>query len=441
MTPIALASAALILSAQTAAPTSQSAGTSEPAAAQASAPGADASTPASQPASATAPQEETPAPDAEEWPGGEEEGTTAPPSDPFFDADLDQAFENVDTEWVDDAEIEKSTSAFIGPPSPLATYRKLVKHEEISLLLRTRVLASVQEVQDTRADGFELRQLRAIVSGRLGDFSYFSQVEAIQTPALVDAMVRYQPLDAIGLSVGRMKMPYSREYLITRPDLTFIDRSEIVLATAPTRSTGAQLQGGFLDGRLGYLVGAFNSGGLDQLEWGRRLLYVGRLTGTPLRLDALGREWAIELGANGAYAAEELLDLSGAVPLAELGAFTGSRLLLGGDVHLALGPAWLTVEGSYGRYQRQDASDEAAPWVAGGFAEVGADLVRDVVDVMVRYDGLYASHRDRYNQFVIVGTRIDATDFFRVQLNYAWGSGSATFWSRNQVIACFQLTL
>ena len=436
MTLIALASTALLLFAPTGAPPDGDG-------AQDGAPVVEAASQpaASQPATA---QPAAPPPSTFDSDADDAEPTDLPPpmpDDPFFSSDLDGAFDNVDTEWQNEQEIEQSTKAFVGPPSPFATYKSLVKHEEISLTLRTRVLASVQELRDTRDDGFELRQLRATVSGQLGDLSYFSQVEAAQAPALVDAYVTYLPVAALGLSVGRMKMPFSREFLISRPDLTFIDRAEIVLAAAPTRSTGAMLLGGFFDQRLRYQLGAYQSGGLDELEWGRRLLYVGRVSGTPLRLDALGRRWAVELGVNAAYADQEQLDLSSITPLAELGVIDGRRILAGADLHLQLGPAWLTAEGIYGRYQRLDEPAENAPWVAGGFAEAGAELVRDVVGVMLRYDALYAAHRDRYNQFVIVGTRVDPTEFFRIQLNYAWGTGGASFWSRNQVIACFQLTL
>jgi len=435
MTLTALATAALAIIAQ--APSTQPAASTSAPALETSAPDDWAAAKEAAPAPTSRPAET-----AED--DGEGTASTQPAAaedDPFFDSDLDSAFETMDTEWQDEEEIAASTKVFVGPPSPYSLYKKLVKHDVISLLLRTRVLASVQEVRDTRDDGFELRQLRASVSGKLGDLSYFSQVEAAQSPALVDAYLAYRPLDAIGVAVGLMKTPFSREYLITRPDLSFIDRSEIVLATAPGRSTGAELIGDMFSQRLRYKLGLFNSRGMSELDWGRRLLYVGRVEGTPLRFAALGRSFAIDLGLSGGYGAYESLDFSANTQLAELGGFDGSRLLTGGDIHLQLGPAWITGEAVYGRYEASSGSGLDETWTAGGYAEIGTELVRKVVNVMVRYDGLYAAHRDHYNQFVIGGVRIDTSEFLRIQINYTWGTGGGHFWSRNQLIAGLQLTL
>jgi hypothetical protein len=316
----------------------------------------------------------------------------------------------------------------------------------MSLLLKSRLLVSVQSDQDTRSDGFELLQLRAVVSGALdGGFAYYTQVEAASSPALVDAYVSYHPVPWIGLTLGRMKMPFAKEYLTSRTSLSFVDRSEIVLLTALKRGIGAQLSGGLLDKRLNYNLGVYNGTDMQAMDWGRQFLGAARIEAIPFQ-TALGHfKLSLAVGANAAYGMAEKLVFSQVAVLGDVGSFEGARALTGADMTLHIGPAWIAAEGIYGHYESR-----ISPLtfdVSGGYAELGATLLPDRFDIMLRYDALWVPHTDSFNQFVIAGLRVFATEFFTVQLNYAWGFGTQSgqpqgiYWSRNQLIAAFQLLL
>ncbi|MFH1807913.1 MAG: porin [Pseudomonadota bacterium] len=373
------------------------------------------------------------------------EDPAAAVDDPFFSGDLDHAFDDVDTEWKDDQEVATETRTFVGPPSPLAAYRALVKHDAISLLLKTRILASVQEVPDTRSDGFQIRQLRAVVSGKLGHgFDYYTQIDAASSRPLIDAIIGWGPIDALKLSLGQMKTPFSGEFLISRPDLSFIERSEAQLAISANRSVGAQLSGHFLDQHLSYRAGVFNGEGFDALEWGRSLLYVGRVQAVPLDLHLRSQNFQWTVAINAAYGPRAILELGDIRPLSLAGTLDGSRLLAGADSRLQLGPVWLAGEWLYGLYDGHSSTRGTTSFFAtGGYGEAGMSLVPGTVDIMVRYDALYASVSEVYTQFILFGVRVFATDFLRIQLNYAWGPGYGTssYWSPNQLQAAFQLLL
>lgn len=363
------------------------------------------------------------------------------PRDPFFDQDIDQAFKSVDTEWKDKAEVEKETSVFVGPPPPYSVLKKLLNHGVLDVRLKLRILGGVQAEHDTRRDGFEFQQVRAQAGGRLDKFFYHLQVDAVASPVVVDALIGYQPWRALGFAIGRTKVPFSGEYLVDDTQIEFAERSEIVNAVAPKRQIGMQLDGAVASSRVRYRIGAYNGADMRQLDWARRLLYAGRIEGTPLKLDFKSQQVGLDLGVNGAFGWAERIDFSALAPFAPVGPWAGSRLLAGADGRLRLGPAWLAGESIFANYSGDETIGARSFWAWGGYAEVGAQLLPRVVEIKVRYDALYATSSERYNQFIIGGITVFPTEFLRVHLDYAWGTGRGIFWSPHQVLACFQLLL
>jgi len=363
------------------------------------------------------------------------------PRDPFFDQDIDQAFKSVDTQWKDQREVEQESTVFIGPPPPYSELKKMLNRGVIDVRLKLRMLVGVQAEPDTRRDGFEIQQLRAQAGGRLDKFFYHLQVDAMAQPIVVDALIGYQPWRALGLAIGRTKVPFSGELLVDDARIELAERSEIVNAVAPKRAVGAQLDGAVADNRVRYRVGAYNGADMRQLDYGRRLLYAGRLEGSPLKLEFKSQQVGLDLGVNAAFGWADRLDFTTVTPFAAAGHWAGLRLLAGADGRLRLGPAWLAGESIFANYAGDEKAAARSFWAWGGYAEVGAQLVPRTLEIKVRYDALYSTSSEQLNQFVIGGITAFPTEYVRIHLNYAWGTGRGIFWSPHQVLACFQLLL
>jgi hypothetical protein len=201
------------------------------------------------------------------------------------------------------------------------------------------------------------------------------------------------------------------------------------------------LDGAVANDRLRYRLGAYNGSDMRQLDFGRRLLYAGRIEGTPLKIDFKSQQVGLELGVNAAFGWAEQIDFSTVTPFASAGRWSGTRLLAGADGRLRLGPAWLAGESIYANYAGDATVAGRSFWAWGGYGELGAQLLPRTIEVKVRYDALYATSSARYNQFLIGGITAFPTEFLRVHLNYAWGTGRGVFWSPHQVLACFQLLI
>ncbi|MBN2361689.1 MAG: hypothetical protein JXR83_19710 [Deltaproteobacteria bacterium] len=374
----------------------------------------------------------------------EEEAASQPatqPRDPFFEQDIEQAFKSVDTEWKEKAEIEQESRVFVGPPPPYSELKKLLQRGVIDLKLKLRILGGVQAEHDTRRDGFEVRQLRAQAGGRLDKFFYHLQIDAVRQPILLDALVGYQPWRVLGFALGRTKVPFSGEYMTDDTKIEFAERAEIVNAVVPGREVGVQLDGAVAGSRVRYRVGAYNGADMRQLDFGRRLLYAGRIEGTPLKFDFRSQQLGLSLGVNAAFGWAERIDFTRVTPFAAIGRWSGTRLLAGADGRLRLGPAWIAGESIFANYTGDEEVAARSFWAWGGYGELGAQLVPRTLEVKVRYDALFSTSSERYNQFVIGGVTAFPTEFLLVSLNYAWGTGRGLFWSPHQLLASLQLVL
>lgn len=103
-------------------------------------------------------------------------------------------------------------------------------------------------------------------------------MESVTAPAVLDAFVDINMGSPVGLTVGKLRMPLSRELLINLPVLPIYDRTLLSNVLAPRRRVGAMAHGTVELSSLTFLMqfGAFNP--TNTLQAGQDgLLMVGSL--------------------------------------------------------------------------------------------------------------------------------------------------------------------
>lgn len=144
-------------------------------------------------------------------------------------------------------------------------------------------------------NGLRFARARAIVHGktRLGDLvlSAFLEAELQPTFDMVDAFVTATcPLPGKGevsIDVGQMRVPVSRQQLLSDSRLAFVDKAAIA-TIAPRRDLGVRL--GFVVPKVPQVhvvAGMFNGEGPNQVQnINQKFLYAGRVEITPLGREA-----------------------------------------------------------------------------------------------------------------------------------------------------------
>jgi len=213
-------------------------------------------------------------------------------------------------------------------------------------------------------NGFRFARARAIVHGktRAGnvDLAAFVEAELQPTFDMVDAFVtatrKLPHKGQVSLDVGQMRVPISRQQLLSDSRLAFVDKGQVA-TIAPRRDLGARL--GFVVPKLPQVRvvgGVFNGEGPNQVQnINQKFLYAGRLEITPL-----GRETQLAESAFGGH----FLTAAVSVGLNKLTAGTRREDVryLGFDVS----GSWKGISGSF-EYLDVDHS----------FTEAGAMTVED----------------------------------------------------------------
>jgi phosphate-selective porin OprO/OprP len=141
---------------------------------------------------------------------------------------------------------------------------------------------------------FQLRRGRIKIAGNVNRIaSYALQVEAVNTPELLDAYLRFAPSSYAKLEFGQFKIPFSRESLTSSRDLTMVERSEVVNSLVPGRDNNSQ--GRDIGAKIGgsynfsdsagfdYAIGVFNGAGIDRKDDNNRKDLAVRLSLRPIR--------------------------------------------------------------------------------------------------------------------------------------------------------------
>ena len=156
--------------------------------------------------------------------------------------------------------------------------------------------------QEGTSDRLELRRARLSVSGDLlPKLSYAVQSEFAKKPYLLDATLSWRFSNALRVTAGQFKVPFSAESLVADNLNRPIARSRIVNAVVPGRDTGVQGRDGGLQ-----LSGALFGDKAPRIEYaaavlrGQTLIYspnshfpavVARVIYHPRPQWALGGEW------------------------------------------------------------------------------------------------------------------------------------------------------
>ncbi len=246
------------------------------------------------------------------------------------------------------------------------------------------------EGRDT--NGFSLAAARLRISGDLDrGFSYFSEFDFTDSPAVLDAKIGLEVSPALAIDAGLFKVPFSAEYLVSTSATDFVDRSKVARSIDRGRQVGVTLQGASPGTGLGYNFGLFTGG--DPPDSGGSRLYIGRLTAAPpLSTGSLEAAGVI------AYSDEE----------------GATRILAGGDSRYSNGRLLLSAEVARAYHNAESGLDSlrTSYHVTAGFM-----LKPHRHQVLARWDGL-STDGTGSQQHILLGYNAWPARGVRVQLNY-----------------------
>ncbi|MBN8609589.1 MAG: hypothetical protein J0L92_03340 [Deltaproteobacteria bacterium] len=187
------------------------------------------------------------------------------------------------------------------PPVAVAWGRGLTFHSDddrFSLQIRGRLQAQafvesgVSDADPASVD-FLVRRARLVFRGHLLDanLEYYVQLglapRDMEPDLLIpvrDAQIAWTGLRDMNVRVGVMKVPFSRERVISSSSLQLVDRSIVNAELAVDRDNGVQLYSNDLfglGGYLGYQLGVFGGDGRLRVNNDLGLLYVARVQVQP----------------------------------------------------------------------------------------------------------------------------------------------------------------
>lgn len=147
---------------------------------------------------------------------------------------------------------------------------------------------------DPGVDTFSLRRARIGLSGDiLKNLKFKVVVDVVKSPALLDAIVEFEPSKILGVRVGQFLVPFSLESITPTRDLDMVNRSPVVDALAPGRDiagsgrdAGVALYGSYSIAE--YSLGFFNGSGLNKADTNSHKDFSGRMVFHPLKFLSVG---------------------------------------------------------------------------------------------------------------------------------------------------------
>ncbi len=167
-----------------------------------------------------------------------------------------------------------------------------------SLVLRGRLqlragYAGAEGPADEPDLNFQVRRARLVLLGDVEDRDLQLYLQLGFAPGdlepdyevpLRDAVVSWTRSRDLSVRVGQMKVPFSRQRLVSSSALQFADRAEVNAQLNLDRDVGLQLYSNDLfgwDHRLAYQVGVYGGDGRNRVSTGLGLLYVARVQFQP----------------------------------------------------------------------------------------------------------------------------------------------------------------
>jgi phosphate-selective porin len=147
---------------------------------------------------------------------------------------------------------------------------------------------------DRGVDTFSLRRARIGLSGDiLKNLKFKITVDVVKSPALLEALVEFEPSKILGLRAGQFLIPFSLESITPTRDLDMVNRSPVVDTLAPGRDNGSSGRdiGTALYGSYAifeYTVGFFNGAGINKADTNSHKDWSGRVVAHPLEFLSVG---------------------------------------------------------------------------------------------------------------------------------------------------------
>ena len=250
-------------------------------------------------------------------------------------------------------------------------------------------------------NGFSVANLRLKFSGKFsGGFGYRFQMNFINSPSVLDAVLYYTVSDQFKISAGQFKAPFSGEYLISAADIDFVNRSQIASSLVPKRQIGMQASGLLSNGLIEYRAGVFNGNGIrSNVNDNSNYLYVGRVIVKPKLFE--NPNDAIEIALNAGISND-----SSSV-------FHGERKYFGGDFRISFGKFLLSGEFITNRFS----SAGAVASDANGFQTTAGYKIFTNLQLLARYDS-YSPPVVAASEYIILGLNFIPTGSTGIQINY-----------------------
>jgi hypothetical protein len=196
---------------------------------------------------------------------------------------------------------------------------------QTSLNIRARIqirgtVSGASDDEQSATSEISVRRMRLVFQGNASGptLTYYVQLafanldtEADLRLPLRDAYVTWVPARAVNLRAGQMKVPFSRQRVVSSSALQIVDRSVVVSELNLDRDVGLQMFSRDLlgTGRLGYSLGIFGGEGRNRLGRAAGLLYAARIEVWPTGAfdDSVesdfqrGPQWRAALGASVGY--------------------------------------------------------------------------------------------------------------------------------------------
>jgi phosphate-selective porin len=147
---------------------------------------------------------------------------------------------------------------------------------------------------DKGTESFSIPRARLTLSGELlKNVRFKIQVDAVKSPALIDANVDFLFNPAYSLRIGQYYVPMSMENNTSDAEMDTILRSQVVNALAPSRDIGSQGRdiGAMFMGRYSiaeYYLGVFNGAGINKSDTNKAKDLGARLILHPLEILVIG---------------------------------------------------------------------------------------------------------------------------------------------------------
>jgi phosphate-selective porin len=147
---------------------------------------------------------------------------------------------------------------------------------------------------DKGVDGFSVRRARISLMGEIvKNLRFKVAADFVKSPALLDALVEFEPSKAVGLRFGQFLVPFSLESVTPTSDIDMVNWSTVVVALAAGRDNGSSGRdvGAALYGSysiVDYALGLFNGTGLNKTDTNSHKDLSGRIVFHPLNFLSVG---------------------------------------------------------------------------------------------------------------------------------------------------------